>query len=118
MFRPFVGEILIGKIQSSDANGLQLSLGFFNDIRVPVHLLLRPYKMTEDNKWAWVCEGEDYILDLNEEIIFRVHSINYPSIPVEQEKDAKPFAPMEVTGDIFHDGLGLLSWWYEDTNEE
>lgn len=24
---------------------------------------------------------------------------------------AKPFAPMEVTGSINEDGLGLLSWW-------
>ena len=24
---------------------------------------------------------------------------------------ARPFSPMEVIGDIYDDGLGLLTWW-------
>ncbi|KAL5988925.1 hypothetical protein ACLOJK_027027 [Asimina triloba] len=58
MFRPFVGEILVGKIEKSSSEGLQVKI-----------LKIR----------------------------FRVESIKYPPIPIEQAKDAKPFAPMEIT---------------------
>ncbi|XP_077218407.1 RNA polymerase Rpb7 N-terminal domain-containing protein isoform X1 [Tasmannia lanceolata] len=112
MFRPFVGEILVGKIQSSDVNGLRLSLGFFNDIYVPVHLLKLP-RSEKNGVWIWEYEGEELYLDKDEEILFRVHSVKYPPIPVVQDKDANPFAPMEITAGIIDDGLGLLSWWGE-----
>ena len=35
------------------------------------------------------------------QIKFRVQSVSYPSIPVEQPKESKPFAPMVVTVSIF-----------------
>ncbi|KAF8392284.1 hypothetical protein HHK36_022626 [Tetracentron sinense] len=117
MFRPFVGEILVGKLKSSDANGLRLSLGFFDDIYVPVHLLPNPSHLLPDpdNKhgvrWTWEFQEEQFPIDGKDEIRFRVHSINYPSIPVEQEKEAKPFAPMVITGSLDYDGLGPISWW-------
>lgn len=42
MFRPFVGEIITAKLLSSDADGLRLTLGFFDDIYVPAHHLPYP----------------------------------------------------------------------------
>lgn len=35
MFRPFVGEVLEGKVRSSSEEGIHVSLGFFDDILVP-----------------------------------------------------------------------------------
>ncbi|XP_058084795.1 DNA-directed RNA polymerase III subunit rpc8 isoform X2 [Magnolia sinica] len=98
MFRPFVGEVLTGKIEKSGAYGLRLSVGFFNDIFVPVHLLRQPYRMEESGIWVWEYDEQgELFLDLDEEIRFRVQSVKYPPIPVERGKDAEPFAPMEIT---------------------
>ncbi|KAL5712391.1 hypothetical protein ACHQM5_014572 [Ranunculus cassubicifolius] len=110
MFRPFVGEILSGELQECDEKGLRLSLGFFKDIIVPVHLLPTPSKFV-DGKWIWSYEGIDMAIEHLEEIRFRVHSVQYPPIPVEQEKDTKPFAPMVITASIDSDGLGPIAWW-------
>lgn len=35
------------------------------------------------------------------QIKFRVQSVNYPPVPVEQPKESKPFAPMLVNVSIF-----------------
>ncbi|KAF5937447.1 hypothetical protein HYC85_024953, partial [Camellia sinensis] len=90
MFRPFVGEVIVAKLKESDSN---VSLGFFDDIYVPVHLMPNPSHSEPDpeNKeqirWIWEFGEENYPIDGIDEIRFRVQSINYPSIPVEQEKE-------------------------------
>uniref|UniRef100_A0A5B7AEG5 DNA-directed RNA polymerase subunit n=1 Tax=Davidia involucrata TaxID=16924 RepID=A0A5B7AEG5_DAVIN len=117
MFRPFVGEVIVAKLKESGASGLRLSLGFFYDIYVPVHLMPIPSHSEPDpeNKnqvrWIWEFGGDNYPIDGIDEIRFRVQSVNYPPIPVEQEEEAKPFAPMVVTGSLDADGLGPISWW-------
>ncbi|KAF3449692.1 hypothetical protein FNV43_RR10423 [Rhamnella rubrinervis] len=119
MFRPFVGEIIAAKLKESNVNGLRLSVGFFDDIYVPVHLLPDPCHHVPDSArrdsviWIWeIMEGENFI-DWEDEIRFQVHSITYPPIPVEPPKDSKPFSPMVITGSINSDGLGPLTWWNE-----
>nr|AAR87356.1 hypothetical protein LOC_Os03g41300 [Oryza sativa Japonica Group]AAR89892.1 putative RNA polymerase [Oryza sativa Japonica Group]ABF97566.1 hypothetical protein LOC_Os03g41300 [Oryza sativa Japonica Group] len=37
--KPFVGEVLVGKISGYDEKGLHVSLDFFNDICIPGHLM-------------------------------------------------------------------------------
>ncbi|KAI0512129.1 hypothetical protein KFK09_012765 [Dendrobium nobile] len=111
MFRPLVGEILIGKIEESNDDGLRLSLGFFNDIYVPVLQLQQPCKRGDDGIWQWDYNSEYFPLDLNEEVNFQVISVKYPPIPVKQEANSKPFAPMEIVAGIRGDGLGAASWW-------
>ncbi|XP_057508138.1 uncharacterized protein LOC130791053 isoform X3 [Actinidia eriantha] len=127
MFRPFMGEVIVAKVKESDADGLRLSLGFFDDIYVPVHLMPHPSHPEPDpeNKrqirWIWEFGGENFPIDGTDEIRFRVHSVNYPPIPLvletekqeEKEKQAKPdeqkkappkpFAPMVVTMSSFRD---------------
>lgn len=111
IFRPFIGEVICAKLKASDATGLHLTLGFFNDIHVPVHLLPKESKMGEDGIWVWKHEYGDLAMDLDEEVHVRVTKINYPSIPAEQDANAQPFAPMQIIGEIYGDGLGLISWW-------
>ena len=69
-------------------------------------------------------------MDLGEKVRFKVRSVRFNSPPTpiqlqtatEEEKllgtSAKPFAPMEVVGDMNGDGLGLLSWWGGGEGEE
>ncbi|XP_061351449.1 uncharacterized protein LOC133296474 [Gastrolobium bilobum] len=124
MFRPFVGEIINAKLLSSDADGLRLSLGFFDDIYVPAHHLPNPNHFvaepTNSKKgiWFWDFEQSSYPIHDTDVIKFRVQSVTYPPIPVEQPKESKPFAPMLVTGSLDHDGLGPDSWWFETEEVE
>ncbi|KAF7108274.1 hypothetical protein CFC21_108772 [Triticum aestivum] len=119
MFRPFIGEVLVGKISGYDEKGLQVSLDFFTDICIPGHLMQFGTVRGEDGRWALKTEdGDELHLDIDDEIRFLASSIKYPPIPVEQKEDDKPFAPMQINGSIKGDGLGLLAWWVAEEGEE
>ena len=45
VFRPFVGEVLVGRVAQSSEGGLRVSLGFFDDIIVPSYLLQTPSEL-------------------------------------------------------------------------
>ncbi|KAL2543847.1 RNA polymerase Rpb7 N-terminal domain-containing protein [Forsythia ovata] len=132
MFRPYVGEVISARLKESTKDGLRLSLGFFDDIYVPIPLMPNPYHSEPDPehkngiRWVWEYMGENYPIDWMDEIRFRVHSVNYPPIPVEQgndsekkdseekdsrQKDLKPFVPMVIVGSLDADGLGPIAWW-------
>mmetsp|Transcript_17707 Transcript_17707/g.24470 ORF Transcript_17707/g.24470 Transcript_17707/m.24470 type:complete len:215 (+) Transcript_17707:86-730(+) len=137
VFRPFVGEILTGKLIKSDSKGLQLSLGFFNDVYVPEHALQDPSTFDEIEKlWVWKIDDNEAFMDMGEEVRFRVAGLTFPPEPMASQVGAlgdsenesanknanacgeaklgsisRPFAPMLLQGDINSDGLGCLSWW-------
>jgi DNA-directed RNA polymerase subunit E'/Rpb7 len=123
VFRPFVGEVLEGKLQKATAKGLYVSLGFFDDVFVPEHMLQEPSAFDETEQlWTWNYMEEKMFMDLKEPIRFRVSSVRFPDQPRSQ-RDLDPkslgktpsgaFAPMVVVGDINADGLGLTSWWQQ-----
>uniref|UniRef100_A0A0E0GQG6 RNA polymerase III subunit Rpc25 domain-containing protein n=1 Tax=Oryza nivara TaxID=4536 RepID=A0A0E0GQG6_ORYNI len=88
MFRPFVGEVLVGKISGYDEKGLHVSLDFFNDICIPGHLMQYGMARALDGRWMLKTEdGDELYLDLDDE------------------------------GSIKGDGLGLLAWWSADEEE-
>jgi len=126
VFRPFIEEILTGKIKSSNKEGLTLNLGFFDDIFVPAEALQHPCRFDEsDQVWVWEYPTEDdgghhdLFMDPGEEIRFRVTSEAFvdtsPSAPdvkgaaVVSEEDSK--IPYQISASINEPGLGLLSWW-------
>lgn len=39
VFRPCTGEVLTGKIENCSEDGIKVTLGFFDDIFIPSHLL-------------------------------------------------------------------------------
>ncbi|KAJ0236054.1 hypothetical protein HA466_0260610 [Hirschfeldia incana] len=117
VFRPFVGEVIAAKFKESDSNGLRLTLGFFEDVYVPAPLIPTPNRCEPDPynrnqmRWVWKYGDDEFIIDDSCQIKFRVENISYPPVPIERAEDAKPFAPMVVTGTIDDDGLGPVSWW-------
>ncbi|KAL4200043.1 hypothetical protein AMTRI_Chr03g147720 [Amborella trichopoda] len=111
MFRPFMGEILVGNVKRLDKDGLQVSLGFFEDVHIPANLFPQPSRFMEDGTWEWDWDGNEQYIYHFEKIRFRVHTVEYPTIPIDQKANAKPFAPMEIIGTIHDDGLGPVSWW-------
>merc|ERR1712168_1515802 len=58
MFRPFLNEVLIGKVRSCTAEGLRVSVDFFDDIFVPKSNILMDNEFRHEGgrqKWA-LCE--------------------------------------------------------------
>ena len=99
VFRPYVGEVLVGSILDADASGIIVSLGFMASIFVPANYMLQPsaFVMSSHTKggvWVWTPTYEDeddenhsqndeplrYEMNLGAEIRIRVKSIHYPSV--------------------------------------
>ena len=60
VFRPFVEEVCIGKIVKSTPDGIQVSLGFFQDIFIPAYWMLRPSRYDEKiGLWVWTPDYGD-----------------------------------------------------------
>ncbi|XP_033631113.1 DNA-directed RNA polymerase III subunit RPC8-like [Asterias rubens] len=129
VFRPFMDEILIGRIRSCSREGVHISLGFFDDILIPPEALQQPSKFDETEQvWVWEYETEegthDLFMDTSEEVRFRVVDETFvDTTPVGPEDVIQPGAetgneqakskksPYSLTGSISEPGLGLLTWW-------
>jgi len=60
VFRPFVEEVCLGRVVRSTADGIQVSLGFFDDIFVPAYWMLRPSAYEETTGlWVWTPQYDD-----------------------------------------------------------
>ena len=82
-FRPFVGEVLKGRILSSCEKGIRISLYFFDDVFVPAYLLQLPsdYRRQDGlGNWVWKYGEEndgDFVFVNGSLVRFRVKSIDY-----------------------------------------
>lgn len=138
VFKPFVGEVLIGKIRSCTEEGLSVSLAFFDDIFIPSHCLQPGSAFNaEERLWVWNYDGNELFMDLDEKIRFRVLAETFAEVaPVQKEallasvanklsgsnsltEDDQKLAfdsvpkvpPYKIIASVAEDGLGLLSWW-------
>ncbi|KFM81263.1 DNA-directed RNA polymerase III subunit RPC8, partial [Stegodyphus mimosarum] len=125
VFRPFMNEILVGKIRSCSREGVHVSIGFFDDILIPQDVLQHPSRFDEKEQlWVWVFSNEesgqthDLFMDRDEPIRFRVIDETFvdttPTSPETETSDAEEKdrrIPYNLTGSINEPGLGLLSWW-------
>lgn len=122
VFRPFMDEVLIGKIRSSSQEGIYVSMGFFEDILVTPDGMQHPARFDEKEQlWVWLYEAEgkvnDLYMDLGEEIRFRVVDEAFvDTTPGGPETTERPDAeerhvPYSLKASISEPGLGLLKWW-------
>uniref|UniRef100_L7M3H6 Dna-directed rna polymerase subunit e n=1 Tax=Rhipicephalus pulchellus TaxID=72859 RepID=L7M3H6_RHIPC len=122
VFRPFMDEVLIGKIRSSSQEGIYVSMGFFEDILVTPDGMQHPARFDEKEQlWVWLYEAEgkvnDLYMDLGEEIRFRVvGEVFVDTTPGGPETTELPdseerHVPYSLTASISEPGLGLLKWW-------
>ncbi|KIZ03093.1 DNA-directed RNA polymerase III subunitC25 [Monoraphidium neglectum] len=138
VFRPFAGEVLVGKIVSCSKKGVRVGIEFFDDIHVPDYALQDPSLFdSSEGLWRWAYEGNDMFMDLQAAPTSSASSCPAwcPALrtwrfclvwtPTSDEPAlgtaGRPYCPMEVTGDMCGDGLGLTSWWEaaaEDGAEE
>lgn len=132
VFRPFVGEILIGTIAEANPSGIRVSLGgFFGAIYIPAYWMLRP-STYKDKVWAWTTEDDSYEMPIGSEIRVRVKSLHYTrrtvtakglveetkitgrkrsSSIVDEDEEPGITSAMQITASICEDGLGLTEWW-------
>ncbi|XP_042205506.1 DNA-directed RNA polymerase III subunit RPC8-like [Homarus americanus] len=125
VFRPFMEEILEGVIKSADADGMQVSLGFYDDVYIRRDSMMTNSHYDEtDRTWVWDYQTDDdthhLFMDIGETIRFKVVA--------EQFTDTTPAGPNLIEGDVVADrkegkipyivygaindqGLGLVSWW-------
>ncbi|XP_054160729.1 DNA-directed RNA polymerase III subunit RPC8-like [Oppia nitens] len=129
VFRPFIGEVIVGKIRSSSMDGVLVSLGFFADIIIPPHYLQDNSKFDETEQlWFWEYEDNKLFMDIGEKIRFKVKEELFvdtsPSGPTSTSNisggdntntvtDNKRKIPYLIKGTINESGLGLISWWKE-----
>lgn len=129
VFRPFVGEILVGKIVSSSEEGLKISMGFFDDITVPVDNFSPKTSFNkEEQVWVWQYGGSQLYLDIHEKIVFKVSDENFTDVPpkdsVSMDNMSTPTgdntraAPYAIKASLFGYGLGAWNWWHKEADNE
>nr|CAG4638051.1 EOG090X0DHL [Chydorus sphaericus] len=65
VFRPFMEEILVGKVKSCNKEHVQVTLGFFDDIIIPADSLQKESHFSEkENVWVWKFTNDDGEHDL------------------------------------------------------
>ncbi|KAI8833097.1 hypothetical protein CcCBS67573_g06503 [Chytriomyces confervae] len=141
VFKPFVGEIIVGKVVNASPEGLRVSCEFFDDILIPEYMLkANTVYNKHTSQWVWQYEDEDsgdvqnMDIERGELIRFRVevehfnevrpNALNGPmgpnaSTPIPPPAAATPSGTGKelkssaywLECSIIEDGLGLLSWW-------
>ncbi|KAJ5875893.1 uncharacterized protein N7529_001477 [Penicillium soppii] len=118
VFRPFKGEIMLGKISSGTENGIKIGLEFFNDILIPPQMLMENSRFDyAEQVWIWENdEGSEFFFDVGEVVRFRIEAEewhdqipNAPDLIDETPQDRKP--PYSILGSMQMGGTGPITWW-------
>ncbi|KAK7590953.1 hypothetical protein V9T40_002566 [Parthenolecanium corni] len=121
VFRPFMNELITGKIKSCSPEGVQVTLGFFDDIQIPTACLQHPSRFDEDEQvWIWEYDNQgsnhSLFMDVGEKIKFRVASEMFmetsPDVKTSENKSIpENKVPYLLLGSINEPGLGVAKWW-------
>ncbi|EKM81470.1 hypothetical protein AGABI1DRAFT_35937 [Agaricus bisporus var. burnettii JB137-S8] len=139
IFRPFISEVVIAKVKSSDEDGIRLTMGFFDDIYIPTAYLPQPSTFDSNERaHFWLPPGEEseaptsqqlldspvadrMYIDQGEVLRVRVEAEDFyddePGPPkmaegVQVVRDPKR-APYNIICSIAEQGLGPVAWWLE-----
>lgn len=70
VFKPFLGEVIVGNIIESNSNRIRVSLGFFHDIIIPSNHMQNPCIFdTKTQLWSWKYSDTEDGSVLNFELI-------------------------------------------------
>lgn len=76
VFKPFVGELLVGTIKSMDKNGVILSFDFFDQAIIPPGQLQEGSEWSEKDKaWYWPFGGHKLWMSVNEQVRVRIDKV-------------------------------------------
>jgi len=134
VFRPFVDELVVGRIESCSRQGISISVNLFDDIFVPADKLPNVSKFDEtDQIWYWEYPAEDndgddqpakLYMDPGKMVRFRVVEEHFADTqpvlntgPDQHNKQGDTLLkPYTITASMSESGLGCLQWW--QNNEE
>lgn len=128
VFKPFIGELVIGWIEECTSDGIKIKLDFFNEIFIPKDLLFEGcYFNPTENLWVWRTDAEDpesdVYFDINEKVQFRIEEEIFTNIKPtgptlddedeeENEEEKKKVPPAyALIGSCQNEGTGVVSWW-------
>lgn len=124
VFRPFVGEIITGKVKTADATGILVSVEFFDYIFIPASCLPVPsIFVPEQKEWKWQFDGNDLFLELDKVVSVQVTALrfnqNNPTKPTPVVRTVADLRPaFQVVATIQEPGLGMVHWWAGEGEEE
>jgi DNA-directed RNA polymerase III subunit RPC8 len=102
VFKPFIGEVLTGKIAESTSEGIEVDLVFVSAF-IPAGFLNEPSSFDElENAFVWHYDENELFYDKGETVRFKVNAFLLPDSEDQQ---------LEVLGRVNEDGLGLVKWW-------
>lgn len=127
VFKPLIGEVLVGEVIKSSIEGIVVGIGFFKDILIPPECLPQESHYSEaDKAWYWKYVGEDgdheLFIDSKMPLRFRVTAEIFTDVVMQKNSvensidDANndtthDVQPYRLIGEISDSGLGILSWW-------
>ncbi|KAJ2741782.1 DNA-directed RNA polymerase III complex subunit Rpc25 [Coemansia sp. BCRC 34301] len=119
VFRPFKDEILVGRIRGVSPEGMQITLGFFDDIMVYADQMPPGSEFNvQEATWVWRYEGSEMFMDVGEHVRFQVLDSKFldvnPPRPKIGDVDSIPAShppPYSLVCTIAESGLGPLAWW-------
>ncbi|EGN96884.1 hypothetical protein SERLA73DRAFT_185115 [Serpula lacrymans var. lacrymans S7.3] len=134
VFRPFASEVILAKVKSSDEDGIRLSVGFFDDMYIPLSYLPQPSALDSNERaHFWLPDSEAttphellesittdrMYIDQGEIVRVRVEADEFyddePGPPKASEgvavKREVRRAPYSVICSIAEQGLGPIPWW-------
>ncbi|EOR00222.1 hypothetical protein E3P92_02914 [Wallemia ichthyophaga] len=136
VFRPFIGEILLAKVKSTNQHGIIASIDFFDDIWIPKNQLPEISEFdSAENTFFWLAGWEDgdpftsspeqrAYIDIGEQIRIRVEAEHFENVyptpkkkQLDDQEEAVPTA-YRLTASIDGQGLGIVSWWEQDDEDE
>jgi DNA-directed RNA polymerase III subunit RPC8 len=85
VFKPFVGEVMTGRVTHISKEGMKISVEFFDDISISGTQLQLPSDYnTVKNQWTWTYDdGENqapFVTEVGDEIRFNVRSVGFTSV--------------------------------------
>ncbi|KZS94412.1 hypothetical protein SISNIDRAFT_473907 [Sistotremastrum niveocremeum HHB9708] len=141
VFRPFPSEVILAKVKSSSEDGIRLTLGFFDDLHIPLPYLPIPSAFdVRERAHFWIPEGGDTpaaeLLDTPTENRMYIDQGEIMRVRVETDEfyDDEPGPPKAAEGvqvkrelrrspysiicSISEQGLGPTSWWKQAQEED
>jgi len=76
VFKPFVGELLVGSIKSQDQNGVMVTFDFFDQVIVPPGFL-QPESAWNGEKWYWNFGEHRLWMSIGDQVRVRIEKITF-----------------------------------------
>ena len=113
VFRPFRGEVLTGAVSSCTESGIKVSLGFFDDILVPAHLLFQNTSFRHDaQSYLWTTDEQTLDIQVDDPVRFQVEEEHFVDCtPGKKGEVQQGVAPYSLTCSMMTPGLGCVAWW-------